>query len=104
MYDDRLEIESPGCLPDVVTVNNIRETRFSRNPKISRVLTEFGWVRELNEGVKKIFTDMSEGKLEPPVYSDHANTVHLILKNSIDERTAYRNKILNESIKFNSFI
>ena len=28
MYDDRLEIESPGCLPDVVTVNNIRETRF----------------------------------------------------------------------------
>ena len=41
MYDDRLEIESPGCLPDVVTVNNIRETRFSRNPKISRVLTEF---------------------------------------------------------------
>lgn len=58
MYDDRLEIESPGCLPDVVTVNNIRETRFSRNPKISRVLTEFGWVRELNEGVKKIFIDM----------------------------------------------
>lgn len=77
MYDDRLEIESPGCLPDVVTVNNIRETRFSRNPKISRVLTEFGWVRELNEGVKKIFIDMSEGNLEAPMYSDYANTVRL---------------------------
>jgi ATP-dependent DNA helicase RecG len=98
MYDDRLEIESPGCLPDVVTVNNIRETRFSRNPKISRVLTEFGWARELNEGVKKIFIDMSEGNLEAPMYNDYANTVRLVLKNSIDERTAHRNKAENESI------
>jgi ATP-dependent DNA helicase RecG len=92
MFDDRLEIESPGCLPDVVTVDNIRETRFSRNPKISRVLTEFGWVRELNEGVKKIFSDMEESKLDSPEYSDSANSVRLVLKNNIDIRTAHRNK------------
>jgi ATP-dependent DNA helicase RecG len=92
MFDDRLEIESPGCLPDVVTVDNIRETRFSRNPKISRVLTEFGWVRELNEGVKKIFSDMEEAKLDFPEYSDSANSVRLVLKNNIDIRTAHRKK------------
>ena len=32
------------------------------------------------------------------MYSDYANTVRLILKNSIDERTAHRNKAENESI------
>jgi ATP-dependent DNA helicase RecG len=92
MYDDRLEIESPGCLPDVVTVDNIRETRFSRNPKISRVLTEFGWVRELNEGVKKIFSDMEDANLQAPEYSDSANSVRLVLRNNIDARIAHRNK------------
>lgn len=50
MYDERLEIQSPGKLPNLVTVDNIRETRFSRNPQIARVLTEMGWVRELNKG------------------------------------------------------
>lgn len=90
MYDDRLEIESPGCLPDLVTVDNIRETRFSRNPKISRVLTEFGYVRELNEGVKKIYSDMEEAGLPIPEYRDSANSVRLVLENNIDVRTAYR--------------
>ena len=54
MYDDRLEIESPGRFPYIVTADNISYTRFSRNKTISRVMTEFEWVRELNEGVKKI--------------------------------------------------
>lgn len=94
MYDDRLEIESPGCLPDLVTVDNIRDTRFSRNPKISRVLTEFGYVRELNEGVKKIYSDMAEAKLPIPEYSDSANSVRLVLENNIDIRTAHRKMIL----------
>lgn len=92
MFDDRLEIESPGRLPDIVTVDNIRYTRFSRNSQISRVMTEFGFVRELNEGVKKIFSDMEEAGLEPPVYNDSSNAVTLTLKNNIDERTARRVK------------
>ena len=50
MYDDRIEFLSPGRLPSIVTVENIQNTRFSRNPLIARVLTDFGWVRELNEG------------------------------------------------------
>ena len=45
MYDDRLEIESPGRFPDIVTADNISYTRFSRNKKISRVMNEFEWVR-----------------------------------------------------------
>lgn len=83
MFDDRLEILSPGKLPSIVTVDNIRETRFSRNPRIARVLTEFGWVRELNEGVKRIYKDMEEFFLEEPVYSEPEQSVKLVLKNNI---------------------
>ena len=93
MYDDRLEIESPGRFPDIVTADNISYTRFSRNKKISRVMTEFEWVRELNEGVKKIYSDMQDAGLPAPEYIEGPNTVRLILRNNIDERMPHRNKI-----------
>lgn len=84
MYDDRLEIKSPGRLPNIVTVENIRHTRYARNPKISRVLTEFGYVRELNEGVKRIYSDMEAFFLDDPEYSEPGQqAVKLTLKNNI---------------------
>ena len=87
MFDDRLEILSPGKLPSIVTIDNIRDTRFSRNPRIARVLTEFGWVRELNEGVKRIYEDMEDFFLEEPMYSEPEQSVKLVLKNNIVMRT-----------------
>ena len=92
MYDDRLEIESPGRFPNIVTADNISYTRFSRNKTISRVMTEFEWVRELNEGVKKIYSDMAEAGLPAPEYIETPNTVKLILRNNSDTSTVYGNK------------
>lgn len=83
MYDDRLEIESPGKLPNIVTLENIKETRYSRNPRISRVLTEFGWVRELNEGVNRIYNDMKNFFLDEPLYREMEQSLSLVLKNNI---------------------
>lgn len=40
MYDDRLEIKSPGKLSNIVTIDNIKETCYARNPRMSRVLTD----------------------------------------------------------------
>ncbi|MBQ7022016.1 MAG: putative DNA binding domain-containing protein [Akkermansia sp.] len=89
MYDDRLVIESPGKLPYPVTTKNIRYTRSSRNPTIARVLTELGWVRELNEGVKRIFADMAELYLNPPTYKEaEAGSLKLTLRNNIHVRHA----------------
>ena len=91
MFDDRIEFTSPGCLPNIVTVDNIQTTRFSRNPMIARVLGDFGWVRELNEGVKRIYTDMQSFFLDPPVFSEPSgNTVKLVLKNNIATRSMRR--------------
>lgn len=74
MFDDRLEIESPGRFPNIVTADNISYTRFSRNKTISRVMTEFEWVRELNEGVKKIYSDMANAGLPEPEYIETPNS------------------------------
>lgn len=88
LYDDRLEIFSPGKLPNIVTLNNMKNTRYSRNPRIARVLSEFGWVKELNEGVKRIYDEMDGFYLNKPTYSEpNRNSVLLVLENSIASRT-----------------
>lgn len=80
-YDDRLEIKSPGRLPNIVTVDNIFTTRFARNPIISRVLTEMELVRELNEGVPRIFKEMKDAGLPEPRIVETAANVIVVLHN-----------------------
>lgn len=82
-FDDRLEISNSGPLPAQVTVENIRDQRFSRNPRIGRVLTEMGYVRELNEGVNRIYQSMEQSMLSEPKYVDSNNIVRLTLENKI---------------------
>lgn len=97
MFDDHLEIFSPGKLPNIVTLQNMKNTRFSRNPKIARVLGEFGWVKELNEGVNRIYDEMNQFFLNEPLYSEpNNNSVLLVLKNSILSRHARDTTHLSE--------
>jgi len=98
MFDDRLEIHSPGSLPAVVTPENIRHTHYSRNPYIARALTDFGWVREFGEGVDRIYIDMNKFFLDDPVYKVDTNSVNLILKNNIIMRSFRKNDDLESKI------
>ncbi len=95
MFDDRLEIVSPGRLPNIVTLDNMKTTRYSRNPRIARTLVEFGWVRELNEGVQRIYSEMQRMFLNDPIYSEPDNArVQLTLENNIVARTIRRTEAL----------
>lgn len=87
IFDDRLEIISPGLLPNIVTIENILNQRYSRNPRIARTLCEFGWVKEMNEGVKRIYSEMEKLFLEKPKYSEPNRNVLLILENNILNRS-----------------
>lgn len=99
MFDDRLEIDSPGKLPNIVTVQNIRTTSFSRNPRIARVMTDFEHVRELNEGVKRIYSDMAEYFLDAPIYTEpERQGVKLILKNNIVMRSTRQKESAHKEI------
>jgi len=98
MFDNRLEIHSPGSLPAVVTPENIRHTHYSRNPYIARALTDFGWVREFGEGVDRIYIDMNRFFLDDPIYKVDTNSVNLILKNNIIMRSFRKNNDLESKI------
>ena len=82
-FDDRLEISNSGPLPAQVTVENIATERFARNPRVARALSDMGYVRELNEGVSRIYKAMERSMLSKPEYSDKNNTVTLILRNKV---------------------
>lgn len=82
-FDDRLEIANSGPLPAQVTVENIGQERYSRNPRIARVLAEMGFVRELNEGVPRIYSAMRQSMLAEPEYTDKENRVTLTLRNKV---------------------
>lgn len=84
-FDDRLEISNSWPLPGWVTVENIKEKRYSRNPRIARVLSEMWYVRELNEWVNRIYDSMKKSLLSNPEYIDKNDTVTLILKNNISK-------------------
>jgi len=50
MFEDRIEFNSPGPLPWPVTVENILDQQYSRNPRIVRVLFEMGYIEEIGDG------------------------------------------------------
>jgi len=74
IFDDRMEIKSPGALISTLTIKNLYElegSHESRNSLIARVLRENKLMRELGEGMKRIFSLMQEQELQrPELYSN----------------------------------
>ena len=95
-FTDRLEVESPGRLPELVRVQNIRKSRFSRNPHIARVLAELtDYVREMNEGVERMFQEMEQVGLREPVYEVTPGGVRVTLyKQSVTRTSADDSAVL----------
>ena len=81
MFDDHFTVESPGILPGLVRVNNIREFHFSRNPMIVELLNEYDLVKEFGEGVDRIYRDMAEAGLPEPEYRQSEFMLYATLKN-----------------------
>ena len=99
-----MEISSPGKLGGFVTLDTMKVKRYSRNPQIARALVEFGIVRELNEGVKRIYKEMHDYNLKDPDYSEpDRNSVLLVLDNDIENRSNVNNASSNETVNFNYY-
>jgi len=69
LFEDRIAVESPGRLPGLVRIENIRSTRFARNPRIARAMNDLGFGRELGEGVNRMFQEMERAGLPDPVFT-----------------------------------
>lgn len=81
VWDDRIEITSPGPLPGHITVDNIRTEHCSRNIRIMGVLKIMGLVEEYGEGVDRMFRGMEARLLEPPYFNPTPSSVTVMLRN-----------------------
>ncbi len=81
IWDDRVEIRSPGSLPGHITVDNIREEHYSRNRRIMRVLKQLDLVEEYGDGVDRMIDGMEQRLMEAPQFVATPTSVTVVLKN-----------------------
>jgi ATP-dependent DNA helicase RecG len=92
MFDDHISVRSPGAPPPPVTLEQLRRQKsihFSRNPLIVRVLAELGYLREMGEGVPRMFQEMEGYGLHPPELAVEGFVFTVTLRNApvYDEAT-----------------
>lgn len=88
MYTDRLEIISPGGLPAHITLDNIVEEHYSRNPRIVNGLYQWGFIEELGLGVDRMIEDMAKAGHEPPDFEAKGHRFSVVLRNRKDPTRA----------------
>ncbi|HEX7638900.1 MAG TPA: ATP-binding protein [Burkholderiaceae bacterium] len=77
IFDDRVEVESPGVFPGGITPATIaRSGSRARNPLIAQNLREFPVAPNIDagEGVRMMFAEMAQAKLYPPQYRQSTDT------------------------------
>ena len=92
MFDDRLEVRSPGNLPGPIKRQQLlrqEKIHYSRNPLMTRVLIDAGIMRALGDGLPQIFREMDHHGLNPPELREEGNFFCLALRNTpiFDEGT-----------------
>lgn len=80
IFDDRLEIESPGRFPGLSDLSDpLQVIRFARNPRIAEVCHDLHFGQELGEGIRRMFNEMKLAGLVDPEYHQTSGSVRLTL-------------------------
>lgn len=77
IFDNRIEVESPGIFPGAITLANIASAgSIARNPLIASALREFPLPPNIDagEGVRMMFAEMAAAHLYPPQYAQNTAT------------------------------
>lgn len=82
IYDNRVEIESPGKLAGHITVENILHEQFARNPKLVRLMNKFPSPpnKDVGEGLNTAFRAMEQLRLKQPKIEEKENSVLVIIR------------------------
>ena len=82
VFEDRIEVRNPGGLLSSLSLSDIislRGSHQSRNSYIARTLREIGIMRELGEGMRRIFEVMKSNELARPEIVSDTNIFSLTL-------------------------
>lgn len=82
IFDNRVEVISPGTLPAHITPENILSERFARNAAIVRLINKFPNPpnKDVGEGLNTAFDAMRQMKLKAPFISQTGGGVRVILR------------------------
>lgn len=86
VFDDRIEVKSPGSLLSTITIQDLKDrngSHESRNPLIARVLRENKYMRELGEGMKRIFELMEQSEHKVPALYSNSTWFSITLFNRL---------------------
>jgi len=81
IWDDRIEIRSPGPLPGHITLDNMLHEHYSRNRRTMRVLKVLGLVEEYGDGVDRMVREMDARLMESPLFTATPSSVTVTLNN-----------------------
>lgn len=103
VFDNRIEVESPGKLAGPITVNNILKQRFARNKKIVRLIAKFPSPpnKDVGEGLNTAFRSMQMLNLGKPEISETEGSVIVRLKH---EPLASKEELILKYLERNSEI
>jgi len=79
MFDDRIEIESPGGFPPLVTPENIYTSHNPRNPKVFDAMQYLSFVVGAREGTRRMRDSMSAMELPAPEFVQREYNYHSVL-------------------------
>lgn len=82
IFDNPIEIQSPGKLPANITVKNILDERFARNGAVVRILNKFPDPpnKDVGEGLNTAFAAMHDLGLKEPVITELENSVMVTIR------------------------
>lgn len=82
VYDNRIEILSPGKLPGYMTIENLYEERFSRNPNLVRLLHRLPNPvnHDIGEGLDTAKNELKKAGLVEPKFEERGNNFIVIIK------------------------
>ncbi|MCG2790430.1 MAG: helix-turn-helix domain-containing protein [Actinomycetia bacterium] len=70
VFDNRVEIVSPGGLPKGITDANFGSVSVTRNPVIANLLHRIDYIERMGTGINRIRTAMQEAGLELPIFEN----------------------------------
>lgn len=98
VFDNRVEVESPGKLPGYVTTKNILDSQSARNPKLVRIINKFPDApnKDVGEGLNTAFEAMEKLRLKAPIIEETDTSVLVVIRH---ERLASPEEIIIEYLQ-----
>ena len=93
-FADRLEILSPGGLAGYITLDNIVEEHYSRNPRLVQGLFQWGYIEELGLGIDRMIEELTLAGHPQPKFEPKQNSFSVVMSN-MRERRMTHNIVIN---------